>query len=171
MSSPGKHGDPGAEKLEAHVRAHFEALRRVSAVPSFDSVMMQVEAERAHSKRKRAEHTRAKGTNAGIPAINPGLRVSGLRAGALAAGLLVVLIVLGTDGGAPPSESEVTRLARLPAGVSVSEGTLLAELGGTTRWRAPSDYWPVAPADLDVLGMPVLGTGATDGIEETARWL
>ena len=149
----GSHKDDALTEMDPalgrQIRRHFQEARQAAPVPGFDALMAQAQTQ---------------ALSASQPSAADWLRdlfsrpVAAWAGSALLAGALGVFVFFAVRPA--PEFSDATMLARLPASVSVSQQQLVLELNSSTRWQAPSDRWPTAEADLDILGLPDLNGSA-----------
>lgn len=148
--------------LDRQIRAHIREARQGASVPEFDAVMAKAAAE---AEAEAVSQSRAS-TLDWLWALFSGPTATWASAAA-AVGVLGVFVLLAIRPASELSEAQV--LAYLPASVSVSQQQLVADLNSSTRWQAPSDGWPTAEADLDILGLPDLDRFAVT--KEDSTWL
>ena len=136
--------------LDQQIRQHFAAARASTTVPEFESVMTKAEA---------ADAVAAPGVvMSWLERLLDGFRFQPLWVGAVAAtfALAVILLVSPEPGQDTPNPTNIT--AYLPVSASTLDGELLASLSRETRWEAPSDRWLAMNMNVDVYGLPELGS-------------
>ncbi len=147
------------QALDRQIRSHFATARQNVPVPEFDAVMGKLEAEGAGAARASSSGWLSELTSAPWP----------VWAGTAVAAALVIAVLLAIGDRQGSRIQDDVMLAQLPAAMAVSEQELIADLNRSTRWQAPSDRWPSAEADLDILGVPDLGD-LSEATEESI-WL
>ncbi|MEM8769331.1 MAG: hypothetical protein AAGE43_17970 [Pseudomonadota bacterium] len=163
-------------ELDLQIRAHFRDARAPIAVPVFESVMANAEAAEANVAEALAK---SKPWQLRLTQYLEGFRTQTLWAGAAAAaifGMVLVVAVLITPAQQPeapsptaPTAATTSLAAHLPVSASALEGELLASLGGSTHWRAPSDRWPSMQPNIDIYRLPEIGDPQV--LKEKNSWL
>lgn len=148
---PGDKDDFEADPLlDQQIRQHFAAARASTTVPEFESVMAKAEA---------ADAVAAPGTAMSwLERLVESFRIQPLWAGAVAAMLALAVILLVNPEPDPDAPNPTNLTAYLPVSASTLDGELLASLSRETRWEAPSDRWLAMNMNVDVYGLPELGS-------------
>ena len=149
-------------ELDGQIRSHFAAARSSVEAPSFESLMARAEAADAVA----APVGMLTRLASRIDDWSLQTRWLGGAAMAAAAALTVLISIQSQDDRAA---EEAALLAHHEQVRAAAEVQLLASLESTTRWRAPSDRWLAVETDIDIFGLPDIGT--PEALKEKTTWL
>jgi hypothetical protein len=150
---PGDRDDFDAEAdslLDQQIRQHFASARASAAAPDFESVLAKAAAADAVAAPDAAMSW--------LERLVDGFRLQPLWTGAVAATLALAAILLVDPETGPDAPNPTNLTAHLPVSASTLDGELLASLSRETRWEAPSDRWLAMNMNVDVYGLPEIGS-------------
>lgn len=145
--------DAADPDLDRQIRDHFAAMRQSSPVPGFESVMAKAEASEAVAASGRRP--------AWLADLIDGWSAQARWVGGAAAAAFVAALTLFITLQTADDQAAKERAA--------AEVQLLASLERTTRWQAPSDRWLAVETDIDIFGLPEIGS--PEVLKEKSTWL
>ena len=147
-------------ELDRQIRTHFAEVRAESNVPSFESLMARAEAADAIAQ--------SSSVFGWISEFFEGwsARWTG---GVVAAAAVALAVLIAVQTGDERITEEAALIAHHEEMRAAADYQLLASLESTTRWQAPSDRWLTVETDIDIFGLPEIGS--PEVLKEKITWL